>query len=110
MKKLLIGLCICLIPLIAFAENSNDTNLKNDKLFEKEILKIKNKLMDDILNWRVYCEPKTKVIQEIEQISKSNIMTANDKKQLKERIKFLNSATRKQIQFDCKNQGCDYGG
>ena len=87
-----------------------EDNLKYDKLFEKEILEVKRKLLQDVLEWHIFCEPKTKVIKEIELIIKESIISSKEKVKLKERLKFLKGTKTPGIQFNCDKGNCNYGG
>jgi len=84
-----------------------DDQLKNSKIFEQPILKLKEELMDDILNTELsYWEPQEDIVQEMTAIVSRDFdfLTKEDKIALKSRLEMFKNFEANKIELNNRNQ------
>jgi len=82
--------------------------LSHNHLFMREIAKIKNMVMADLLFKHQYCESPKKVIDEINKIIAEVELKESEVKMLKGRVQQFAEPKKYQIQFNCARVDCDY--
>ncbi|MCS7005722.1 MAG: hypothetical protein NZM38_10420 [Cytophagales bacterium] len=82
--------------------------LSHHHLFMREIAKIKNMLMSDLLFKKQYCESSKKVIEEIQKIIAEVELKESEIKMLKGRLQQFSDPKKYNIQFNCSKSNCIY--
>jgi hypothetical protein len=82
--------------------------LDQNQLFMKEIAKIKNMIMADLLFGHYYCENSKKATDELNKILKSVSLKETETKMLKGRVQQFAEPKKYKIQFGCIKGNCDY--
>lgn len=86
-----------------------DAIQKQTKIFDAEIITIREDILRDIIEHMAYMNTADKIVIEIDDIIRTIKLNDTEKQKLEIRkAEFLNPDSK--IQTDCENKNCDYGG